>query len=760
MLKIPTWRNRNKFVISSYRYFSGSYIVFVKNARTTRSNPRSYDSLIAETRDQAQKSKQQYRELAGSKPRFSPQVGNRKSGGKRKINKPDQEGKVNKPDQGGKVNKSDRGQSNYNNDSGPKRLGSPSSLKLQALKMRRMAKLSGSKVRKAISKVAPRTPFTQPMNGTTYSLDSSQLTYNAVDVKGQPPVPELAHNLDRTLFNPGVHFLRDPRTNVYNFTPYLENIMSIKDFDFRFIPQYVPSGKDGKLAQIAKENKKKYTGSTSSLTSILSHFHYLLSQERDPQLLNVSKNFDKKTTGFTFTQRKPASIFLRYNQVTDTHSIDSDNTWDDELIVTILGNSLETLLTTPEVEYDLYHKSRSHKLEPSLKTSTNTYNYTSCGDFMMRSQLDCFDPRLPGTGMFDLKTRAVCAVRHDMDFVQVSDGTDYVIRKLYGEFESFEREWYDLVRSSLLKYSLQARIGRMDGIFVAYHNIRKMFGFQYVPLIEMDKVLHTGDLIGKVKGDIDEQMTISAPLVAEAEFKFSVMLLNKFLDKFLEDYGDRKQDFNIVFFKSAQSSFMNIFIKPMKKIPELTDRSEKMEQDLPKECSDSSDISSSTNPTTDFKTIWQDALDDIDKVPDNTMLYQVKNVNFINGNAIAYRNHPCLRNDKDNWTIESKITNIKDPDYVLKVFTSTFKDYLDMKDYTSSPSTERLDFDAEQAKLMLAIKKLKPPSLFQSHLRKLGEKGLLHDQEIQKKFADQEVKIWFPRPLNMVQHTSQTKTDS
>lgn len=56
--------------------------------------------------------------------------------------------------------------------------------------------------------------------------------------------------------------------------------------------------------------------------------------------------------------------------------------------------------------------------------------------------------------------------------------------------------YYDLVRSGMLKYrcvalrtgnvadhpSLQARIGNMDGIFVAYHNTRRMFGFQYLPL--------------------------------------------------------------------------------------------------------------------------------------------------------------------------------------------------------------------------------------------------------------------------------------
>ena len=32
----------------------------------------------------------------------------------------------------------------------------------------------------------------------------------------------------------------------------------------------------------------------------------------------------------------------------------------------------------------------------------------------MRSQLDCVDNRLPGTGVFDLKTRAAVPIRLDM----------------------------------------------------------------------------------------------------------------------------------------------------------------------------------------------------------------------------------------------------------------------------------------------------------------------------------------------------------
>jgi Mitochondrial protein Pet127 len=719
------------------RHISSSRLLLVHSKKAaTRLDPNSYDSLVAEASSPNQ---QNAKPATVAEPSSKPN-GTVKQITRSKKQKPYFDVKTKNVGLKSVRIKSGRGQTD------PKIRHSLNSREGQIKKqLSKIQKLANFAVPARSATKSVKAVFRQK-DATVHSLDSSKLAYNSIEVPGQPPVPELAHNLDRTLFNPGVHFLRDSRTNVYNFSPYLENIMSIKDFDFRYIPQYVPSGRDGKLSLIAKQHDKKYTGSTSSLTSILSHFHYLLSQERNPHLLHVSKIFEAKTTDFTFTQRKPASVFLKYNPTTDTHSIDSDNTWDEELIVTILGNSLETLLTTPEAEFELYHKSRSHQLDPGLKSTPSTYNYTACGDFMMRSQLDCYDPRLPGTGMFDLKTRAVCAVRHDLDFAQVNDGTDYVIRKLYGEFESFEREWYELIRSSLLKYSLQARIGRMDGIFVAYHNIRKMFGFQYVPLIEMDKILHTGDLIGKVKDDIDDKMTISGPLIAEAEFKFSITLLGKMLDKILEDHRDRKQDFNIVFFKRAQSASMNVFVKPMS-IPDNS---------VSSKSSEASDIKSSTTKesTAAASTILEDVLTDLNKLPETTTLYQIDNANYINGREVRVGEHPYLMKEDDNWKVETAFTKVTNTEYALKMYKSSFRDYIPKNGYTSSPSTNRLDYEVESARLIEAIKKLRPPTSLQTYLRKLGKKGLLHNQDMKKKFGDKEVQIWFPRPLNLIDQPS------
>lgn len=91
----------------------------------------------------------------------------------------------------------------------------------------------------------------------------------------------------------------------------------------------------------------------------------------------------------------------------------------------------------------------------------------------MRSQLDCQDSRLPGTGIFDIKTRAVLPIRIDqLNFqvwllphfkvIRVTDhlakaNSGYLIRKLTGRLESFEREYYDLIRGAFLKYKSVSR---------------------------------------------------------------------------------------------------------------------------------------------------------------------------------------------------------------------------------------------------------------------------------------------------------------
>ena len=319
--------------------------------------------------------------------------------------------------------------------------------------------------------------------------------------------------------------------------------MPVSEFDFTTLKDYVTSSKDNTLRDIAQKTGKRYRGSSSSMTSVLSHFHFLLSAWRRLNPSAVSRCFPDRSTSFTRIARAPAAIILRYQD--GQYAIDADKEFDSAHILMHLGRSMEKLLTRPKDEYERYRRSSKNKISAEEENSVpESYHYSTQGDFVMRSQLDARDPRLPGTGMFDLKTRAVVSIR--MDAVNYEKNLGYEIRKLPGPFESYEREFFDMVRSTFLKYSLQARIGRMDGIFVAFHNVERIFGFQYFSLAELDTAIH--GQYNTVLGD--------------REFQFSLDLWNKVLNAITAKYPGQSIRMH---FEARETStpYMNIFAKPV-----------------------------------------------------------------------------------------------------------------------------------------------------------------------------------------------------
>ncbi|KAJ7935565.1 mitochondrial protein Pet127-domain-containing protein [Mycena leptocephala] len=263
------------------------------------------------------------------------------------------------------------------------------------------------------------------------------------------PIATLEHGLERVLFNPGVHWLQDPRSRVYNFPPHLENIPKVTDFAFERLPGFIKSSRDEDLRALAKRQNRLFAGSTSSLTGMLSHCYFLISEHKKVDISSLSQNFQHEDKNFTPGQRMPTSVIFNYKE--GVYAIDSDSEDTSKNILTWLGTLLEKFLTMSKAEFGTYLR------------------------------------RLPGTGVFDIKTRACLPVR--MDILNWEENSGYLIKSAHGLVESFEREYYDLIRSAFLKYGFQVRIGDMDGVIVAYHNTARMFGFQYVSLEEMDQRL-------------------------------------------------------------------------------------------------------------------------------------------------------------------------------------------------------------------------------------------------------------------------------
>jgi hypothetical protein len=386
------------------------------------------------------------------------------------------------------------------------------------------------------------------------TLSNSDIKYQKISMPNSHELPKLEHKLSRALFSPGVHYLQDPRSKVYNFDPYLSEILPIDQFDFDSITKFVSSSKDKTLAAVTTEHNAKYYCSTSSMTGVLSHMHYTLSNFRPQSLLEFTRHirygYGKPTRG----AQLPASVIVRKNG--SIYSIDSEKSTDREMILSLMGNSLERMLTQTAEEFEKYKIDESSgKSSIMTEKEANVYHYAKMNDFIMRSQLDCIDERLPGTGTFDLKTRAVSAVRFDIAKVE-RDSTGYQILKTHGTYESFEREQLELVKSTLLKYGLQARIGDMDGIFVAYHNTVRMFGFEYFPLEKIDEILHSFGLPdlqesrllnNETESDedleiIDMKRELSSKL-ADDEFKLSIglwdLILKQIINKEIPDSSFR-----------------------------------------------------------------------------------------------------------------------------------------------------------------------------------------------------------------------------
>jgi hypothetical protein len=376
----------------------------------------------------------------------------------------------------------------------------------------------------------------------TLNPHSVQLT--PVEQPTMPPVAKLAYGLDRVLFNPGVYMLQDPRSKVYNFDPYLSKIMPLNEFDFGALQRYVTSSKDSTLNQLAAKLGKKYSGSTSSMTSMLGHFHFLISNWRPVSSRHLSKSFPLDYTSFNLISRAPAATFLHLRD--GVYSIDADKEHDSANILSMLGKSMEKLLTLNKDDFERYRHANSAQITEEERNAAEAYHFSTLGDFLMRSQLDATDPRLPGTGMFDLKTRAVISIR--MDAAGFQKGLGYEIRNRFGEWESFEREYFDMIRSAFLKYSLQVRMGRMDGIYVAFHNTERIFGFQYIPLSEMDQALH---------GTTGESTALG-----DQEFKLSLQLLNKVLDRATERFPGRNIRLHVET-RPGNPPWMYVFAKPV-----------------------------------------------------------------------------------------------------------------------------------------------------------------------------------------------------
>jgi hypothetical protein len=326
-------------------------------------------------------------------------------------------------------------------------------------------------------------------------LSATDFPVRPIKAERQGKVARLANNLQRVLFSPGVHYIRDPRTGVWNFPKELSQIPTPEEFNFDTLPDYITASKDPELAELAQADGIKYSGSTSTLTGAFSQVWLTLNGGQAVDISKLTQEYAMQGADYTAGAQLPAAIAV-WPQPNGRYAVDSDKRFQTNVnILSEYGNILEKVLTTDASEWWKSLKEVPEGFEPVEKpTAREAYAYSRGGKILMRSQLDCQDNRLPGSGTFDIKTRAAMPIRHDRANWEAHKVFD--ISDNFGGFASFERETFDLTRSGMLKYCFQARIGDMDGIFIAYHNTARCFGFEYMPRTELDTRLFGGPDIG------------------------------------------------------------------------------------------------------------------------------------------------------------------------------------------------------------------------------------------------------------------------
>ncbi|PRP73467.1 hypothetical protein PROFUN_02476 [Planoprotostelium fungivorum] len=319
------------------------------------------------------------------------------------------------------------------------------------------------------------------------TFDNSVIKQEAIE----PPVPRqvarLAHNLEQVLHSPGYHPIQDSTLHLEHFNPeFLRNIPESADIAWHSMVEYVAASQDKTLLTLAQENGVKYRGSTSSVSTIMTHFYMLASNSKPVHIDRLSLDMQAQMDTFSFFTKRAGVVVL--TRARDLWNVDAAKDGDNmpNAYLMDLGKSMECMLT---MEPEVFEANCLKKCKPKKNYKPEAYHYLKMGKFLLRAQLDCYSDSIPGPKKtFDLKTRATGAIRYNI--LRPLNHIHKRMEDIISTDQSVEKEFLDMTRSAFIKYNMQVRIGKMAGIFVAYHNTKEIFGFEYISQAEMDNCLY------------------------------------------------------------------------------------------------------------------------------------------------------------------------------------------------------------------------------------------------------------------------------
>lgn len=265
-----------------------------------------------------------------------------------------------------------------------------------------------------------------------------------------------------------------------------------ENIDVNQIPPYTKPSNDSLLLKFAQMSNLKYIMSTSTISSCMSQIFYLMENFKNPNMNQVSNFYGSFSDKYMSSQRKPTTNILRkvdkekgiYALDSDTNPFEASNE-----ILMFMGKVFERMYTMEVDEFNSLLVKSKQDLSNAVPLEEDYHRFLIMNQKVcLRSQIDCMAELDDGEKIvFEIKTRAVAPLRYDI--LNYKKYLDYKIDRICGDHSSFEREYYDLIRGAFLKYFFQLKIGQMSGSFMSYHNTRTHFGFEYVSMDIIEKIL-------------------------------------------------------------------------------------------------------------------------------------------------------------------------------------------------------------------------------------------------------------------------------
>jgi hypothetical protein len=137
--------------------------------------------------------------------------------------------------------------------------------------------------------------------------------------------------------------------------------------------------------------------STSTVSSVLSHIYYSMSNHKSPHFNDLSEAFDREPLKFMISQRKPNSIFLtQIDREKKLYSIDNDSGFIEpsNTVLLKMGKYMEKMLTTDSQYFndhyvlDLKTNKPKMQMDEAMKKELNVedyFRYMKSGKMFLRS---------------------------------------------------------------------------------------------------------------------------------------------------------------------------------------------------------------------------------------------------------------------------------------------------------------------------------------------------------------------------------------